>query len=203
MTLSRGGSEVSAANAALAHLKEGPLASLDENRPAARFAKAHFADIRDALLRSHPWNFALGFATPARDPAASAGAFSKVYPLPATCVRVLSVDGLDEDSWTFETREGLDDDTAPMVPVLCTEADAPRVRFVRLVGEVGLWDALFLEVFALRLAARLAPLLGQADAADDLDARAERKLGTAKRINNREAARSEVTRSPSWVTSRW
>lgn len=203
MTLSRGGSEVSAANAALAHLKEGPLASLDENRPAARHAKAHFADIRDALFRSHPWNFATGFATLALDPAASAGAFSKVYPLPADNLRVLSVDGLDEDSWTVETRAGLDDDTAPMVPVLCTDIDAPRIRFVRLVGEVALWDALFREVFALRLAARLAPLLGQADAADDLDARAERKLGTARRINNREAARSEVSRSPSWVVSRW
>jgi hypothetical protein len=203
MTLSRGGSEVSAANAALAHLKEGPLASLDENRPAARHAKAHFADMRDALLRSHPWNFAMTPASPARDPAASAGQFSKVYPLPADCVRVISVDGLDEDSWTVETRAGLDDDTAPMVPVLCTDVDAPRIRYTRLVGDPALWDALFLEVFALRLASRIAPLLGQADAADDLDARAERKLGTARRVNNREAARSQVTRSTSWVTSRW
>jgi hypothetical protein len=203
MTLSRGGSEVSAANVALAHLREGQLASLDENRPAARFAKTHFADVRDALLRSHPWNFAVAFTVPARDPAASAGAFSKVYPLPADCLRVVSVDGLDEDSWSVESRAGLDDDAATLVPVLCTEAAAPRLRYVRLVGEPALWDPLFLEVFGLRLAARIAPLLGQPEASDDLDARAERKLMTARRVNNREAARSELTRSPSWVTARW
>lgn len=203
MTLSRGGSELSAANAALAHLREGPLASLDENRPAARHAKAHFADIRDAALRSHPWNFATTPVTPARDPAAAAGAFSKTYPLPANCLRVVSVDGLDEDSWAVETRGGVEDDTAPVVPVLSTDVDAPLVRYVRRVGEVALWDPLFLEVFALKLASRLAPLLGQPEAADDLDARAERKLGTARRVNNREAARSQVSRSTSWVRSRW
>jgi hypothetical protein len=201
--LSRVENEVSVANLALAYLKEGPLVSLDENRPAARHVAAQFGSVRDALLRSHPWNFARDVATLAQDPTARAGRFSRVYPLPATCLRVLEVEGLDEDSWTVETRGGLSDDTAPLVPVLCTEATTPKVFFVRTVAEPALWDALFVQVFALELAAVIAPLLGQADAADDLEARAMRRMNRATRINSREAARSEVTRSPSFVTARW
>jgi hypothetical protein len=203
MTLLRGNTELTAANAALAYLNETPLTSLAERRPAALFIRENFGDIRDLLQRSHPWNFNKRRIRPSSLPDTSPSLFSTVYALPDNCLRVLSVDGLDEDSWAVETRGGDGTPSEAPITVLVTDASNPVVWIVRRVTEPLLWDPLFLDVFAMRLASRIAPLLGKADAVDNLEARADKRLGEARRINNREAARSQVTRSPSFVTSRW
>jgi hypothetical protein len=200
--LTRAADEKDAANGALAHLKESAIASLSEDRPAARHITRFFGGVRDALLREHDWNFARRRVVPALDPTAPPGSFLKLYPLPGDCLRVLSVDDLDEDSWSVETRAD-PSDSAQLVPCLSTEADAPVVRYTACIGQVRQWDPLFLEVFELRLAAKIATLLGSDDAtAEALEARAERRLGRTRRIDAREASRSEITRSPSFVTVR-
>lgn len=203
MTLRRGEAEVHAANAALAHLSEGRLADLSENRPAAQHVREHFGLVRDACLRLHPWRFAMRRRVLMADPAAERGGFSLTFRLPADCLRVVEVDGLDEDSWAVATRGGSEDGESELVQVLETDHPAPNVAYVARIGEPALWDPMFTEFFALRLAAAIAPLVGRGDDADDLEARASVKLAQARRVNAREAARSSVTRSPSFVAVRW
>lgn len=204
MSAGRITAEAQAANLALAHLGEGRILSLADDHPAARACQDAFGPARDALLREADWNFASRRIVPARDPLWPAGRFSKHYPLPAQTLRVLAVEGLAEDEWKVVARGGeADADLAPLETMaLACDIDAPEVDVVLSVAEPALWDPLFTEVFGLRLAMLVAPVLGKAGMVDDLEARAERRLLRARRIDAREQARSGVDRSPSWITSR-
>lgn len=56
-------SRVSIVSAALLHLGRDPIADLDDTADqTAVLMKERFAGVRDALLRSYPWNFAMRFA---------------------------------------------------------------------------------------------------------------------------------------------
>lgn len=46
------------ANLALSLIGEAPITVLDNTTPAGRACNLHYLPVRDALLRSHPWNFA-------------------------------------------------------------------------------------------------------------------------------------------------
>lgn len=57
-------SRVSIVSAALIHLGRDPIADLDAvGDQTAVLAKERYPTVRDALLRSYPWNFAMRFAT--------------------------------------------------------------------------------------------------------------------------------------------
>lgn len=198
--LARAAVELQAANGALARLGEARLASLDENRAAARAIKDAFGSVRDALLRRHVWNFALTWATLARDPTAPAGSFANAFPLPSDYLRVVRVNELPESAWSVETARGAEDATA-LRPVLYTDAASARIGYIRSVEHVSLWDPLFLEIFELELAARISGVLGHSGS-DALTAEAGRKLASARRIDEREASRGTVTRNVSFVSVR-
>jgi hypothetical protein len=52
--------DVSIANMALSHVgQHNQIAALSDSTEAARQCNLHFEPVRDALLRSHPWNFAV------------------------------------------------------------------------------------------------------------------------------------------------
>ena len=201
MAFDRARDETGAANGALSHLGEGRLSSLNENRPAAGYIRDHFGSVRDALLREYDWNFASRWETLAADPTLPEGTFTKSYPLPAAYLRALEIKGATEDDWSVEavtvTASGAEED----VNILSTDFIAPRLRFTRQITNVYAWDALFLEIFQLRLAAKIAPLLMRANAAD-LEAQAAAKMPTGKRADAREKARSRVPAAGSYLTAR-
>lgn len=204
MTLTRAQSEVQAANGALAHLGESRLASLNENRTAARAIIDQFGPVRDELLRRHDWNFAKRFATLAADPTMPVGTFGKSYPLPGDCLRVRSVVGASEDDWCVEyANTGGEDGETLLVSMLSTDLVSPRLAYTALVGDPVLWDATFLAAFEFALAAKIAPLIGRDDAlADNMRANAERMVQLARKTDAREGARSRVPRETSYITAR-
>jgi hypothetical protein len=89
--------DVDIVNAALIRLGERTIASLAEPVKPAQLAGALFADLRDTLLREHPWNFALTRASLVL-PAPAAGRFSGAWLLPdgagalPRCLRLLAVE---------------------------------------------------------------------------------------------------------------
>lgn len=201
--MQRAASEVEAANGALAHVKHPPIASLQERRAAAIACRTRFGDTRDALLREYPWNFATAWVTPAMDPRPGLGKFKNRYPLPADCVKVRSVDGLELDDWAIEASSINPGEDAVQVSVLVTNATAPNIEYTRRIESPALWDALFLQCFQLRLGAAIAPLVGRnSGLAAELEARAEAKLRPAKRVDAQEKARTEVSRDTSWLRAR-
>jgi hypothetical protein len=201
MPLARVNSEVQAANLALGHLGER-ITALNEDREAARAVIDHFASVRVALLRRHNWNFATDWERLSADPTARAGRFSKVFPLPSNCLRVRSVDGLEEDDWEVETANAANSQTQ-LVNVLTCEIDAPRICYTRDILQIALWDSLFLDCFALMLASRLAGRIGHAESdGASLANRAENMIPTARRVNLREKARSRIDSNTSYVAVR-
>lgn len=197
MSLARPSTEIQAANGALSHCKQPGIALFTEDNIRARQCSIHFGAVRDAVLAEHPWSFATGWVTPARDPVDSLGPLKGRFPLPADCITVRSVDGLEEDEWTLEASDGAE------AKVLVTNATAPLVCFTKRITTVKLWEPLFLEVFQYRLAAAMAPmLLGSQVAAANLANDADQKLAPAQRADKREAARSTVSRDTSWIRAR-
>lgn len=91
--------DVDIVNAALIRLGERTITSLADAVKPAQLASALYADVRDTLVREHPWNFAIR-RDPLAIPAARrpAGRYTAAYLLPdgaggtARCLRLLAVE---------------------------------------------------------------------------------------------------------------
>jgi len=81
-------SEVAICNSALIKLGVETIASLAENSRAARLCNEQYAKIRDKLLYSHLWNFAVKRATLVATVAVPVYEFDIEYTLPTDCLRV-------------------------------------------------------------------------------------------------------------------
>lgn len=197
MPLARPATEEGAATLALSLIKQPGIAAFSENNNRARQAQLHFAAVRDAVLEEHAWQFADVWTIPAASLTAGTGHFAKRFPLPADCIAVREVMDLEPDEWAMEAATGAE------VKVLVTDAEEPNVRYTQRATIVALWSPLFLQVFAHRLAAAMAPMLTKNDNdAMRLTGLADELLAPAQQSDRRERARSEVSRSTSWIRAR-
>ena len=135
-------SVVGIVNSALIKLGADTIAALTEDSPEARAANARYEALRDEVLRAHPWNFALARTELAQLLDAPAFGAAHHYQLPADCLRVLTMDG--DDAFEIEGNR------------LLTDAGSARILYVRRVADPNLFDAMFRETLALRIAADLA-----------------------------------------------
>lgn len=148
--------DVTIVNAALIRLGEAPLTAPDENSKPARLSAAIFADLRDAVIRAHPWNCAVARAVLPAGGAAPAWGYARAFPLPAGpehCLRVLSVAGEAGAPWHVEGRTIVTDLPAPL-----------RIVYLRRIVDLSGADALLREALAARLARELAEPLGKSAA---------------------------------------
>ena len=110
MTTPRALTETDQANAALVHIGEPALVSLDDRgRKAARECRRHFATVRDELLRETWWQFARTSVQvpPIAPPAGSS--FRHRFPMPTDCIAVREVEGLHNEDWQLEAS-GMNED---------------------------------------------------------------------------------------------
>jgi hypothetical protein len=187
MAIDRAGTELEAANLALSLLREEGIADVDEQTKAGAEVRKWFGTARDETLRELEWNFAEAWVTPAADPVAYPGPLTIVYPLPADCLAVRSVQELGADDWKVLTVPI----GGPPVEtnVLVTNAAAPVVCFTRRITDVRLWDPQFVVAFTRRLAAYMGPAFGKSiDEADGMEKAGERKVDSAARADAREKA---------------
>ncbi len=132
--------DVKICNSALVKIGVDRIVSLDDvdSRP-AKLLKNQYPIIRDALIRAHPWNFAIK-----RVALASAGTpafgFAYQYALPSDYSRALDVNGNDNGfEWQKEGNIILSDDST------C------ELRYIAKVAE-GYFDDCFSEVLAIKIA---------------------------------------------------
>lgn len=83
---------VSIINSALIKVGETPIMSIDDGSKSANLAKARYEEVRDIVLRSHPWNCAVKRVALASLSTVPAFDFSNEFQLPSDCIRLLSVD---------------------------------------------------------------------------------------------------------------
>lgn len=143
--------EVDICNSALIKLGAEPINDLTDDTKEARLCLAQFSKIRDAVLRSAPWNFAIQRVS--LTPVVETLPFGdeSVFQLPSDCVRFWKLND-KEDRYTIEGTR-----------ILC-ETDEIQGFYVSNAVPVASWDANFKEALACMLAADLCYTLTQSAA---------------------------------------
>ena len=133
---------LSICNLALAKLGESPISAISPvGSLAARLCYSHYHPVRRELLCSNRWSFATKL-TQIQGDANSPGtpAQQQSHPLPDDCLRVLEV---NSPNWTLRGRS-----------IYCTE-DTIELLYLADVEDPLLFEPLFIEAFATRLACKL------------------------------------------------
>jgi hypothetical protein len=144
--------EVDICNSALIKLGAEPIADLSDNTKEARLCSSQFSKIRDSVLRSAPWNFAIKRVALAPTVDTPAFGDEAIFQLPADCVRFWKINDRDV-AYTLEAGNKL----------LCN-LDEVQGFYVSNTVPVANWDANFKEALACMLAADLCYSLTQSAA---------------------------------------
>jgi hypothetical protein len=136
-------SSVDIANQAFVELGHTTITNFEEDSPAARLAKLNYADIRDQVLRDHPWNFASFRVSIPSTGTAPAFNYTNAYTIPADSLKIKRVNFQDPGagSWVIEGDEILTDLGSPI-----------EVEYIRRITSVGVYDSSFVRALALSLA---------------------------------------------------
>lgn len=105
-----------------------------------------FPGLCDALLREHPWNFAMARASLAAASAAPAFGFARKFKKPTDpfCLRVLWA-ASDTAIWDVEGQFIVTDEAAPL-----------NIKYIARITDTALFDPLFTAALTLRVAAEIA-----------------------------------------------
>lgn len=181
-------------NRALQKLGAERITSLTQKSENARACNIIYEPIRNAELRSHPWNFAIKRARLAASSTTPAFGFDNKYALPSDFLRLLPPDSdynYNSIDWQIEGKFILTNDTGSL-----------DIRYIAVVEDPTLFDALFIEVLANRIAIELCEQLTQsntkAQMVRDDYIRATRE---AKRLNAFENI-SAKQQTDTWITGR-
>ena len=188
-------SYVTIANLAASKLGEDDqLRSPDDDTHLGRTVKAVFDPARRAALRDHSWNFAMRRRELAAESLRSVPyPWQFSFPLPADALRLIEVLNLSARSdYQLEGRS------------ILTNAGGPvYIRYLTDVTESALWDDLFVEAFACRLAFQIGHrIVGSAFDAGTAWKVYKSALADAKRVDARENPQVPFEAS-SWETARY
>lgn len=177
-------SVVDICNEAMDLLGAATIASLTENSKEARLCNRRFDTVRDAVLRSHPWNVAVARASLAKDADAPAFGFSSQFTLPTSpyCLRVLSFwnTSVDNNVAAYDSNvmykiEGR--------KVLSNEGSC-KITYISRVTDTEQYDSLLSSAIAHRLASETAyAITGSNGVSQAMQAMYEARLREAKSVD--------------------
>lgn len=175
-------------NLALAKLGESPVTSLEDGTAPANAARLLFDASRRSVLRSYPWNFATRYATIPRL-AELDGDGCSIFPVPADCLCVISVNGGD----TFERREG----------GIAYMGEGPLlVKYTADVTDPVRFDDRFSEALCFKLASELAiPIKGSNELTQYYDSLYRDLIARAAAVSAGE--KSVPSDDNPYVSARW
>ena len=143
-------SEVEIINSAMNMIGASNIISRSEDSKAARVSNQRYDAIRDAVLRSHPWNCAVTRRALAPDVDTPAFDWKFQFTLPADpfCLRVLRLDHLDIDH-RVEGRK------------IVTDESTINLVYIARITDPNTYDTLLVEAISARLAADVSFTLSQ------------------------------------------
>lgn len=196
-------SQVQIANRALTKVGEARILSLSDDLEAARAISSVWDVLRDAEFRIRNWNFTITRASLPALAATPDWGYAYQYQLPSDCIRVVQVDEYFPGPSMSDYRNSSEAQYQIERGKILTDLGAPlKIRYIARVEDTGLWDALFVEVFACRLAVEIAERLTQSGTKRDF---AWKEYNEAVRV----AVRSDAVENPpeplpddSWLLSR-
>ena len=140
-------SEVDICNNALVKTgNENTISALGQAGREGEICELMYPLVRDRLLASHPWNFAIGRSTLIADTTDPDFEYGNQYFLPGDYLRALSLfDSLER--WKIESGK------------LVTDETTVQLIYVRKITNPGLFSELFTELLAATLAAEIAEVI--------------------------------------------
>lgn len=169
-------SETSICNLALQKLGAARIVDLDEDSDNARACDASYEAVRDQVLRGNKWRFALKRTTLAPSATEPDFFYENAFVLPADCLRPIFPPRLDLD-WKVENHEG---DLA----ILTNDGDTLELRYLAKITDTTLYDPLFVDALACKLAWQLCETITQSTSKkDSLMNEYAFAIREAKRIN--------------------
>lgn len=150
-------SVTSICNRALQKLGAERIVDIGENSSNARACNALYSELRDAELRSHPWNFAIKRDQLAAE--ALAPIFGKAYsfqlPSDFLYLREDDINSLSKD-WIIEGKKILTDEGGPL-----------NIRYNAQVTDANQMDPLFREALATIMALEMCEEITQSNSKKD------------------------------------
>jgi len=189
-------SVISICNNALQGLKAERIMSLTDGTETADLCNQVWPSVRDAVLRSHPWNCATKLAQLQQSSTTPAWKWEYAYPLPSDCLRILEVVGEDELPITdWEQMSG---------EILCNEDSQVYLAYVRREEDPTKYDALLCKVMEAALAAEIAyPLTASVTARQTAEASLDQRMREARGVDARQAAKVEQLVPSSWAAAKY
>ena len=138
-------SEVNICSNALLLIGSRPIASFSDDGDPALLCSNLWTSVRDAVLRSHPWNCAMKRLSLSPDVTAPAFDWSYRFQLPGDCLRVWTI-GRDTDNPNWEVENGF----ILMDDALC------YIRYVQQLSDVTKYDSMLTLAMISGMAAALA-----------------------------------------------
>jgi hypothetical protein len=180
------------ANLALSKIGARKIMDIEEESNEARACKMFYVEVRDDVLRSHPWNFAVTRATLSEIVSEPAFGWLNGFALPTDNLRVLEVNG-----WQLSRREGNWEVEGRLV--MCNE-DQADIRYIRRIEDANLFDSLFIEALSTKLASAISmPITGNPGMNQDLLKQYEAL--TASKARRIDAYEARPIRRPAWQNS--
>jgi hypothetical protein len=172
-------------NMGLTLIGDQVISSLDDENDRAVVANLFYEPTRDAVLRAHPWSFAKYRKELAEASGAPEFGWQYHFALPITpkCLRVLSVDENypGQIPYAIEGRK------------LLTDSDVISILYIAQMTDSGVFDALFVDCLAARLAAAFAMALTKQKTLIDLAMGVyNQKIAEARMIDGLEAEKKEI-----------
>lgn len=145
--------QVEICNLALTKVGDDRIISIDDDTERARVLKALWATMVDLEIRARNWNFAMARASLAALLTTPTWGFGTEYQLPADCLRVVQVSDMFLSVSTTDYRGSQEHPFQIEGRKILTDLDAPlKIRYLKRVTDTTLWDAMFVQAFACRLA---------------------------------------------------
>lgn len=167
-------------NEAISHVGGNRVLTENDTSEEGRLCRVFYASLRDALLRSHKWNFARARAELGRLADAPAFDWNYAFQLPADLLRVIEFNGSET------TDEAADDFEIEGVQLL-TDAETARIVYIRRIEDTSQMDALFVRVLALQLGAAISrKLTGSETTSEKLLNEATKAMAPARRVDSNE-----------------
>lgn len=142
--------------------------------------------VRDGVLRSHPWNCAIKRAVLSPNTSAPAFGWGNAFDLPGDCVRVLSIDeGGEETDFAVEGGK-----------ILCNES-VVYLRYVYRNENPATYDATLFRCMTLAMAAALAmPLRADSAIKQEKERELLAMLRTARAVDGQEQPAESIRSFP-------
>lgn len=177
-------------NSALIKVGAQRILSLTDANERARVMNEQYQKVRDELLYSHPWNFAIARAALSPVAAPEFG-FSNAFQLPTDCLRVVETDLPKDAKWDIEGSK-----------FVCNYSEV-RIKYIKRSTDTSRYSAAFCEALSFRLAADIAYQLTQSTSlADSLWQKAEQRLALARTFDAQESQGDRVY-SDTWLNARF